>query len=531
MTTQAPPQGWYPDPQHSELVRWWDGRQWTDQTQPGPTISPAPPPLPPPPPPPALGGPGSAPEPRHRLFGGKRELEEEVARLNGVVESLGVNEQAALRAEIARLNIEVPQLRHEEALLQASVIPLRDEVASLTEERTLLDAVRAEVAQLNGQRDALLNETNQLRALQGKLPELQAELAELQSHIVETRETAILQEVGVYQYRHPLDDAPAYKDKLAQISAAIKAAVKGGMAVAGSQNWTVNGSKTEGARMVKEFSKLMLRAYNNEADNAVRSMKPYTLDASIARLTKAKDTISKLGKTMSITVTDRYHALRVAELELTADYLAKVAEQKEADRAERARLREEEIAQREIARENERLLKEHAHYEEAVAQLRANGDHARADEAEAKLVEIKDAIEGNNERAANIRAGHVYVISNLGAFGPKMIKIGMTRRLDPLDRVRELGDASVPFHYDVHGLVFSDDAVTLESRLHQKLAGSRVNYVNMRREFFMVTPAEIHDILIELGESIVTWTDDAEALEWRQSETTRRELYPAAVGA
>jgi hypothetical protein len=135
-----------------------------------------------------------------------------------------------------------------------------------------------------------------------------------------------------------------------------------------------------------------------------------------------------------------------------------------------------------------------------------------------------------NERAANIRAGHVYVISNLGAFGAKMIKIGMTRRQDPLDRVRELGDASVPFHYDVHGLVFSDDAVTLETRLHQKLAASRVNYVNMRREFFMVTPAEIHDILIELGETIVTWTDDAEALEWRQSETTRRELYPAPVG-
>jgi hypothetical protein len=206
-----------------------------------------------------------------------------------------------------------------------------------------------------------------------------------------------------------------------------------------------------------------------------------------------------------------------------------VAQQKEADRAERARLREEEIAQREIARENERLLKEHAHYQEAVAQLRAIGDHAKADEAEAKMAEIKEAIEGNNERAANIRAGHVYVISNQGAFGPKMIKIGMTRRLDPLDRVRELGDASVPFHYDVHGMVFSDDAVTLETRLHQRLAGSRVNYVNMRREFFMVTPAEIHDILIELGESIVTWTDDAEALEWHQSETTRRELYPVAA--
>ena len=147
-----------------------------------------------------------------------------------------------------------------------------------------------------------------------ELPALQVELAELQSHVVKTRERPVLQEVGVYQYRHPLDDAPAYKAKLAEISDAIKAAVKAGTAVSGSQNWTVNGSKPEGARMVKEFSKLMLHAYNNEADNAVRSMKPYALDSAIASLTKAKETISKLGKTMSITVTDRYHALRVAEL-------------------------------------------------------------------------------------------------------------------------------------------------------------------------------------------------------------------------
>jgi len=526
MTTQAAPPGWYPDVQHPELLRWWDGTKWSAQTQPAPAAAPPPPP---PPPTTAQIGQGTAPEQRRRLFGGKHELEDEVARLNGVIESLGVNERAALQAEIARLNIEVPRLRQEEATLQASVIPLRAEVATLAAERSQLDSVRAEVAQLSAQRDALMAQTAQLRELQGQLPALQVELAELQSHVVETRETAILQEVGVYQYRHPLDDAPAYKAKLAEISDAIKAAVKAGTAVSGSQNWTVNGSKPEGARMVKEFSKLMLRAYNNEADNAVRSMKPYALDSAIARLTKAKETISKLGKTMSITVTDRYHALRVAELELTADYLAKVAEQKEADRAERARLREEEIAQREFQREKERLQKEHDHYEEAAAQLRANGDHAKADEAEAKLAEIKDAIEGVNERAANIRAGHVYVISNLGAFGPKMVKIGMTRRQDPLDRVRELGDASVPFHYDVHGLVFSDDAVTLENKLHQRLAGSRVNYVNMRREFFMVTPSEIHDILVELGESIVTWTDEAEALEWRQSETTRRELYPVAT--
>jgi hypothetical protein len=107
-----------------------------------------------------------------------------------------------------------------------------------------------------------------------------------------------------------------------------------------------------------------------------------------------------------------------------------------------------------------------------------------------------------------------------------MVKIGMIGRQDPMDRVRELGDASVPFHYDVHGFVFSADSLSLETKLHPALTDSRVNYVNVRREFFRVQPSRIHEILVELGESIVTWTDQGEALEWHQSETTRNELYP-----
>ena len=279
--------------------------------------------------------------------------------------------------------------------------------------------------------------------------------------------------------------------------------------------------------MVKEFSKLMLRAYNNEADNAVRSMKPYTLDSSIARLEKAKETIVKLGGTMNIRVTDGYHTLRVQELELTADYLAKVAEQKEKDREERARLKEEEIARREFEREQDRLRKEQAHYESTLASVRAQGDEAAIAEMEAKVNEIGDALDGLNRRSANIRAGHVYVISNVGAFGPDMVKIGMTRRLDPMDRVKELGDASVPFHYDVHALIFSDDAVGLETSLHHALEDSRVNYVNMRREFFRVHPNTVREMLDGFGATVVEYVDEPEALEYRQSENTRQQRLAA----
>jgi len=119
----------------------------------------------------------------------------------------------------------------------------------------------------------------------------------------------------------------------------------------------------------------------------------------------------------------------------------------------------------------------------------------------------------------------VYVISNVGAFGPDMVKIGMTRRLEPMDRVRELGDASVPFRFDVHALVFSQDAVALETTLHQRLAHKRVNLVNHRREFFYATPAEVKDLLLTLGDDqILEYTDTPEAVEWRASDPGRRDI-------
>ena len=368
-----------------------------------------------------------------------------------------------------------------------------------------------------------------MERLVSELPGLRAEQAELSRQLVETREAVILQEVGIYQYRHPLENALAYKARLTGLQARIKDAVKAGNAVRGAANWTVNGSAREGTKMVREFSKLMLRAYNNEADNAVRSMMPYTLDSSIARLQKAQETITRLGGTMNITVTGSYHRLRVEELELTADYLAKKAEEKELEREERARLREEEIARREYEREQERLRKELAHYESAVRALRDQGNSAGAAQAEAKIAEIQDAVDGITRRAANIRAGHVYVISNVGAFGPNMVKIGMSRRLKPEERIHELGDASVPFRYDMHAMVFSDDAVGLEAHLHRHFADRRVNMVNMRREFFRVTPAEVRDVLTRLCASITEWVDEPEALEWRRSEQARRQLTSGVV--
>lgn len=358
---------------------------------------------------------------------------------------------------------------------------------------------------------------NKLRAAQHALADEQAMLDAVRAQISETNEIFLLQEAGVYWYRHPLADAVAYQQELARIQERIKAAVKkDGGAVFGATHWSVNGSEAQGRKMVNETSMLMLRAFNAEADNAVRSLKPYKLDAAIDRLNKAAATIERLGKTMSIRIADAYLRLRIQELELTADFLQKTAEEKEIERAERERLREERKAQQELDRERARLDKERQHYENALAALVQKGDEEGAARLREQLGDVQRAIVDVDYRSANIRAGYVYVISNIGSFGEDMVKVGMTRRLDPMDRIRELSDASVPFNFDVHALFFSKDAVSIETMMHQRLADKRVNQINLRREFFKVTPQEAKTHLAALAGELLQFTDVPEAIEYRE---------------
>lgn len=478
-------------------MRWWDGVRWTDHIHarqgPPPPNGPPVTGLAPPQPSAPASSPPRAPEPT----------------VGVPPPSPTVSDGHQLDAAPAGGRVDLP--RSLVTRPQAKGLGAKGQLQRENEElRVALESLGV------GERERLLQEVERLAA---EASQQRAELLQLQQEVIETREQAILQEVGIYEYRHPLDSAVAYKERLDQLKREYKALAKQeGGAVEGATSWTVNGSASEGRKMVRDFSKLMLRAYNNEADNAVRSMRPFALESAKRRLDKSAITIVKLGRSMNIHITDAYHRLRLLELELTADFLAKKEEEKEAEREERARLREEAKAQKELEREKEKLEKERTHYEQAVERLRASG--ASADEvadAEAKLANVDDAIEGIQDRAANIRAGYVYVISNVGSFGERMVKIGMTWRLEPMDRVRELGDASVPFRYDVHALIFSDDAVTLETQLHQRLAEKRVNRVNLRREFFYATPLEVKHLLEDLEGSLVEYADEPEALEWHQS--------------
>lgn len=390
---------------------------------------------------------------------------------------------------------------------QAPATAVDDSSATSGQSQAELAELQAQIAKARDQRDRLLAE---MRA--------EAE-RELRGQLVELNDAVTLQAAGVYEYRHPLETADAYKERLADLQERIKATVTSDQAILASSAFSLDNSLAKGRRMVADLGKLMLRAYNAEADNAVRALRAGTLPTALKRLDASAEAIARLGAMMDMRISPDYHQLRVEELELTADYLAKVAEEREKAREERERLREEAKAERELAAERERLEKERAHYLNALQSLTDQGKADEAGDLQARLDEIDKAIEFNDYRAANIRAGYVYVISNVGAFGPDVVKIGLTRRLEPMDRIRELGDASVPFPFDVHALFFADDAVGLEARLHQEFADRKVNRVNQRREFFFATPHQVRQILADDLGSLLEYTEEPEASEYYQSRS------------
>ena len=377
-----------------------------------------------------------------------------------------------------------------------------------------LAPVRSELDRLTRRRDALAQE----------VAALDLQVHEAREAIVETNELRLLQEVGYYQFRHPLDDVLSSKQRLDGLRGRIKEAISKRTAVHGKSGWMVNGSLKEGAALVRQFSDLMLRTYNIEADNCVRTVRAHTVDTAKKRLERTREAIVKNGSTMGVAIDESYHALRLEELQLTADHHLRLEQEKENAREERQRLREEAKAQEEFKRRKKDLLKEQAHYQSLLDRSRLNGDDAGLQEARERLAEITESIEEVEEMAANTRVGYVYVISNMGAFGDRVVKIGMTRREDPMQRVYELGSASVPFKFDVHALVFSHDAVSLETALHREFDQQRVNRVNRRREFFRVSLAEVRAALEKVGTNhVVEFRELAEAPEWRQSQAQQVE--------
>lgn len=232
-------------------------------------------------------------------------------------------------------------------------------------------------------------------------------------------------------------------------------------------------------------------------------------------------------------ITEEYFSARMEELRLSCLLHAIRQQDIEEQRRIKEQIREEEKARREVEKALRDSAKEEGLLQKAMEKVRGQLEHAQDEQRavyEAQIAELerkwKEA-EERNKRALSMaqqtKCGHVYIISNVGSFGENVFKIGMTRRLEPLDRVRELGDASVPFSFDVHAMIWSEDAPALEAQLHKRFALSQVNKVNYRKEFFRTTLTEICDELAKDNLEI-KWTMAAEAQEYRESLSIEKAL-------
>lgn len=376
------------------------------------------------------------------------------------------------------------------------------------------------------------------KSLESKMLDLTTEIQETENQLackkkelVDLDDEILVQGFGLYKPKFDFATALDYKEELAKIRAKQKELIKNKCAVTGNVNWTVNNNKAKGKKMVSDTQKLLLRAFNTECDNIVSKVRYANFDSSLNRIYKSSETISKLGTVMSISITQKYLDAKVKELRLAFEYQIKKQEEKEAQKAAREEQRELAKVQKEIEEQKKKIEKEQNHYRTAYEklnlQLEKNPDDIellkKKEEFEDKLNDIDLALSDIDYRQANMRAGYVYIISNIGAFGENVYKIGMTRRLNPQDRVDELGDASVPFKFDVHAMIFSDDAPALETALHKAFEDRKLNMVNQRREFFRVTLDEIKAVVRANFDKTVEFIDVPYAEQYRISEKIRNE--------
>lgn len=428
-----------------------------------------------------------------------------------------------LQAQLAHTQAQLTPEQQTAQVIEARIASLHAQQQQA--ELALQEQQRRAEKEIQKQNAEIEKRRKQLEGQNNAVVQLQAQISQLQQQLGGLNEEIDMQEYGIYRPTYEFANSDMYKDELKRVRQMQKDMIKAKTASTSLTGYQVNGSTAQGKKMVEDMQKLLLRAFNSECDDIIAHVRISNKDKAEQRIRSISDSISKLGKIMQISIAPQYVGLKIRELNLALDFTQKKEEEKERLRELRAQEREEAKAQKEIEEARKKLEKEQTHYQNALKSLAAQleKDPGNADliakkaELEADIADTEKAIADVDYREANRRAGYVYVISNIGAFGEDVYKIGMTRRLEPMDRVNELGDASVPFNFDVHALIFTEDAPGLEAALHTAFENRKVNKVNPRREFFKVSLDEIKQVVRSNFDKTVEWVDVPEAEQYRQS--------------
>ena len=291
-------------------------------------------------------------------------------------------------------------------------------------------------------------------------------------------------------------------------------------------------------KTIRALYRLMVLGLEAELENVLYMLRFGTLDKAIAdirALTSKYYTIAIDGNQTIAPTLKRFIAqiesLYLKAVDIEYEYYVKREQAKEEQRAIKEQMRQEAEERKQLEVEKKRVEAEEKKYQQEIDRIVTEMNKAHGEELAAlqrRLDEMNGLMSKVEEKKAEIvnlqngKAGTVYIISNIGAFGDNVFKIGMTRRLEPQERVDELGSASVPFPFDVHSFIFSDDAVELENDLHKELDSRRVNKINRRKEFFSVDVGELREI-VERIDPTASFRETALAEQYRQSVAMARE--------
>jgi len=425
-----------------------------------------------------------------------------------------------IKAELAETTQECDRLRN--ILIETDRMELHEIGKAISD----LQRKRQEA---NDEIDALhASYATKKQTLEQQLAELKQQIADKNSELIILDDEILLQSFGLYKPRYELQTSDQYRVRLDLIRERQSQMVKSGGAAQCPATWTVNDSRKEGERMIRDYTKLIVRSFNNECDASITNLKFNNIQSIEKKITKAYDALNKLAQRMQIAITAAYLNLKLEELYLCYEYQLKKQQEKEEQRRMREQMREEAKLMKEIEEAKLRIEKEEKHFSNAldaiserIQKVETDSEKIALEDERTKLQEEMAKLQKNKldiqYREQNTRAGYVYVISNIGSFGENVYKIGVTRRLEPQERIDELGDASVPFRYDVHVMIFSDDAPALENALHKAFEQGRLNKINLRREFFRASLQDIESVVKTHFSKPVEFTRLAEASEFRQS--------------
>lgn len=428
-----------------------------------------------------------------------------------------------LEAELLQANAEIEKVRSINQHLWTDKSELEAKIDKLMLRLSRITSLDKECDDLL----ALINERkNEIELLKASYCEKKAIYDRLISEISIFEDKLDFAEMGFYSPHFDFTDSREYKDKISELRNAQKKMISSKAAVICSTNWSVNGSEAEGRTMTNRNIRLTLRAFNAECDAAIANTRWNNVNIMEKRILNARAQIDKHNKSNSISISDDYLQLKIGELYLTHEYREKLKAERD-EKAEAAQLRREE---QKFLRDVERAEEEEAHYQRLLEKAKNEAQgitgpkleyfQQKIQMLERDLSIAQAKIERAQALAEKTRSGYVYIISNVGSFGSDIVKIGLTRRLDPTDRVRELGDASVPFRFDTHAIIYSDDAPALERALHTEFEAVRVNARNYRKEFFRAEIADVEAAVERLAPGS-PFMKDIEAQEYRETLAKR----------